>query len=217
MDDGRMNVLSVAMLEGLNAALDRAQVDGTAVLLAGRQGVFSAGFDLAVFKRGKAEQVRMLTLGARTAERLLAFPAPVVVACGGHAIAMGTFLVLSGDLRLGVSDGPCKIAVNEVAIGLTVPRFAVEVCRQRLAPAHFSRALLTAAPYDARKAAEAGFLDELIPAADLLPTARETALALSKLPREHYVATKLRAREPTLSALRRASEADIEDWSHRIT
>jgi enoyl-CoA hydratase len=215
MDDGGMNVLSVAMLDALNAALDRAQADGTAVVLAGREGVFSAGFDLAVFKRAKEEQIRMLTAGARTAERLLAFPAPVVAACGGHAIAMGAFLLLAADIRLGVSNGPFKIAVNEVAIGLTVPRFATEICRQRLAPAYFNRAVITAEHYDPQAAVAAGFLDELAPGAGLFAKARDTALALAKLDRKSLVATKLRAREGTLGALRHAIDADILDWSGR--
>ena len=217
MDDGRMNVQSVAMLEALGAALDRAQADGTVVVLAGREGVFSAGFDLTVFQQGtREEKVRMLTLGARLTERLLSFPAPVVAACTGHAIAMGAFLVLSADIRFGVSDAPCKIATNEVAIGLTVPRFATEVCRQRLAPSYFNRALLTAEPYDAAKAVTAGFLDELVPAAELAAQAHKTALALSKLSREHHVATKLRARAPALAALRRAIEEDIAEWNARM-
>lgn len=216
MDDNGMNVLSVAMLEALNAALDQARADGTVVMLVGRESVFSAGFDLAVFKRGKDEQIRMLTAGARTVERLLAFPAPVVVACGGHAIAMGAFLLLSADIRLGVSDGPFKITVNEVAIGLTVPRFATEVCRQRLTPAYFNRAVITAEHYNPRQAVEAGFLDKLAPAAKLLANARDTALALAKLDRNSLVATKLRAREGALGALRHAIEADIQDWNGRL-
>lgn len=216
MDDGRLNLQSAAMLGALNAALDRAQADGTAVVLAGREGVFSAGFDLNTFERGGADLLRMLTLGARITHRLLSFPAPVVVACTGHAIAMGAFLVLSGDVRLGVEDAPCKIQVNEVAIGLTVPRFATEVCRQRLAPAHFSRAVITAAPYDARQAAAAGFLDELVPGGELMAAAQDTAAALARLPREHHAATKLRAREGALAALAGAIEGDIADWKARI-
>jgi enoyl-CoA hydratase/carnithine racemase len=216
MDDSGMNVLSVAMLQALNAALDHAQADGAAIMLAGREGVFSAGFDLAVFKRGKDEQVRMLTAGARTVERLLAFPAPVVAACGGHAIAMGAFLLLAADIRLGVSNGAFKIAVNEVAIGLTVPRFATEVCRQRLTPAYFNRAVITAEHYDPHKAVEAGFLDELVPAAELFENARNATLALATLDRKALVATKLRAREGVRGALRHAIEADIQEWNSRL-
>lgn len=215
MDDGRMNVMSEAMLAALNAALDRAQADGTVVLLCGRESVFSAGFDLAVFKQGKAAQVAMLSAGARITERLLSFPAPVLAAVGGHAIAMGAFLVLSADLRIGVSNAAHKIQANEVAIGMTVPRFATEVCRQRLAPAHFNRVVITAEPYGPEEAVKAGFLDYLVPASKLLSSAREKAVALSKLVRTNHVATKLRARGDTLQALRRAIEADIADWNSR--
>ena len=194
MDDGKVNALSEAMFLALNAALDRAQADATVVLLTGRPKLFSAGFDLAVFKRGKAEQVAMLSAGARMTERLLSFPAPVVAAAGGHAIAMGAFLLLSADVRFGVSNSATLIQANEVEIGMTVPRFATEVCRQRLAPAHFNRVVITAEPYSPQRAVEAGFLDELVPADQLLSAARAKAAALAKLVRENHVATKLRAR-----------------------
>ena len=215
MDDGKMNVMSCAMLGALNAALDRAQADGTVVLIAGRENVFSAGFDLAVFKQGRAQQIEMLSAGARLTERLLSFPAPVVAAVGGHAIAMGLFIVLCSDLRIGVSNAAFKLQANEVAIGMTVPRFATEVCRQRLTPAHFSRALTTAEPCGPEQAVQAGFLDELAPADQLLAAARAKAAAMAKLVRESHVATKLRVRGDALQALRRGIEADIADWNSR--
>jgi enoyl-CoA hydratase/carnithine racemase len=216
LDDGKMNVLSAPMLRALGAALDRAQADQAVVLVTGRDNVFSAGFDLNVFRHGtRADQLEMLTAGARTAERLLSFPAPVVVAAGGHAIAMGAFLLLAADVRIGVAGARAKYCINEVEIGMTVPRFAVEVCRQRLAPSHFNRALLTAEPYDPQAALEAGFLDQLVPAGDLATAAHARALALAKLVRQAHVATKLRAREPALAAVRRAIDLDIEEWNRR--
>ncbi|MGH8174664.1 MAG: crotonase/enoyl-CoA hydratase family protein [Steroidobacter sp.] len=215
MDDGKANVLSVPMLQELNAALERAETDRTVVLLTGRQGMFSAGFDLAVFKETRTAQIAMLRAGAETAHRLLSFPAPVIVACSGHAIAMGAFLILSADVRIGVANAPFRICVNEVQIGMTLPRFAVEVCRQRLSPAHFNRALITAAPYSPEAAFEAGFLDHLAPAADLLTSAREKSLAASKLVRAAHTATKLRVREAALTALRHAIESDVEEWNTR--
>ena len=121
LDDGKANALSVEMFAQLNAALDRAEAEKTAVLLSGRQGMFSGGFDLAVFKQGKQPLIEMLSAGAKTSERLLTFPAPTVVACTGHAMAMGVFLLLCVDVRLGVGEGPFKYAVNEVQIGLTLP------------------------------------------------------------------------------------------------
>ena len=121
MDDGKVNALSPAMLAALNDALDRAEDNEVAaVVLAGRPGRFSAGFDLGVLRGGGAEAEGMLKSGFELAERLLAFPLPVVLACTGHAITMGSFLVLSADYRIGAA-GDFKIQANEVAIGLTMP------------------------------------------------------------------------------------------------
>ncbi|HUN31199.1 MAG TPA: enoyl-CoA hydratase-related protein [Trebonia sp.] len=95
------------------------------VLIEGRDGVFSAGFDLPVLRNGGPDALTMLRSGFELAARLLEFPQPVVIACTGHAVAMGVFLLLCGDYRVGAT-GPFKITANEVAIGLTMPRAAVE-------------------------------------------------------------------------------------------
>lgn len=207
MDDGKVNVMSPAMQAALNGALDEAQAARAAVLLTGRPGVFSAGFDLAVLSAGGEGAYRMLTGGFRLAERLLSFPAPVVIACNGHALAMGVFLVLAADHRL-AADGAFKIGANEVAIGLTMPFTATEMCRQRLAPAHFNRAVITAEIYAPQDAAAAGFVDRVVPEAELAAQARSTALRLARLPRAAYVAAKERARADAIKAVRAAVQAD---------
>src|ERR1700733_3082153 len=161
IDDGKVNALSFAVLAELNAALDQAERDCAVVILAGRDGAFSAGFDLPVLRGGGPDALAMLGAGFELAARLLAFPRPVVIACTGHAVAMGVFLLLSGDYRVGVS-GPYKITANEVAIGLTLPRAAVEICRQRLAPAQFSRAVVLADVFSPDEAVSAGFLDRIV-------------------------------------------------------
>jgi enoyl-CoA hydratase len=149
----------------------------------------------------------MVTVGFELAERVLSFPMPVVIACNGHAIAMGVFLLLSGDYRVGAA-GRYKIVANEVAIGLTMPRAAVEICRQRLAPAHFHRAVILSEVYSPDDAAAAGFLDRITSGSDLLTEARTTALGLKKLNMDAHTATKLRARDQALTAIRAAIESD---------
>ncbi len=207
LDDGKVNCLSPQMLDEINGALDQAEKDGSAVVLTGRPGKFSAGFDLAVVGRGGDEAVGMLIGGFRLAERLLSFPMPVVIACTGHALAMGSFLLLSADYRIG-ADGAYKIGANEVSIGMTMPRFGVEICRQRLAPAHFHRAVITAEIYSPAGAVEAGFLDQVVPEDELIAAARDKATALAALSMPAHTATKLRAREEALKAVREAIEAD---------
>jgi enoyl-CoA hydratase len=207
MDDSKVNVLSVDMFAQLDDALDRAQADRAVVVLTGREGVFSAGFDLRVLAAGGPEAHQMVRMGFEMADRILSFPTPVVVACTGHALAMGVFLVLSGDYRIG-ARGAHRIGANEVAVGITMPFFGVEICRQRLAPAHFHRAVINAEIYAPDDAVAAGFLDRVVDADALADVSRNTAAALARLDRDVHSATKLRAREHALRAIRHAIEAD---------
>ena len=207
MDDGKVNAFSLEMLGEIGSAFDRAKADRAAVVLGGRDGVFSAGFDLRVLRAGGAAASEMVRSGFELAERILAFPTPVVIACTGHAIAMGAFLVLSGDYRIGAL-GAHRIGANEVAIGIRMPWFGVEICRQRLAPAHFTRAVALAEMYAPEDAVAAGFLDRVVPAAEVLPCARTLAAQLAQLDCDVHAATKLRARGQTLAAIRSAIEAD---------
>ena len=208
MDDGKVNALSPAMQAEINKALDQAEADGAVVVLTGRDGVFSAGFDLGVIRGGGDEAVSMVRGGFDLAHRLLSFPTPVVVACTGHAIAMGVFLLLSGDYRVG-AEGPYKLVANEVAIGMTLPRAAIEILRQRVAPAHFNRAAILAEIYTSANAVEAGFLDRVVEPSEVVAVSREMALGFSKLDIAAHAATKRRLREQTLAVISGEFAADL--------
>lgn len=207
MDDGKANALTLAMQAELNAALDQALADKAIVILTGRQGMFCAGFDLPTLMGGGANAVKMLTGGFEIAERLLSFPKPVIMACSGHALAMGVFLLLSGDYGIG-AEGGFKIGANEVAIGLTLPRAAAEICRARLAPAHFNRAVMTSEIYQPGEAIAAGFLDKVVAQSELLAEAQAAAARFAKLNMAAYKATKMQVREQMLKSLRSAIETD---------
>ena len=215
MDDGKVNVLSSRLICEVTQALDRALDDAAAVVvLAGRPGVFSAGFDLPVLRAGGPAAASMLRAGFDLAERVLSYPLPVVIACTGHAVAMGAFLLLSGDYRIGAA-GPYKITANEVAIGVTMPRAAVEICRQRLTPAHFSRATILAELYEPHSAIEAGFLDRVCEPADICDAVRGIARDLTNLDLDAHKATKMRARQSALAALHDAIAADYAALTQR--
>lgn len=207
MDDGRANALSPEMLRDINAALDRAMIDQAVVVLTGRDGRFSAGFDLNVLGAGGPAAINLLRAGFETAERLLSFPTPVVMACTGHTIAMGLFLLLSGDYRVGGS-GDYKLTANEVAIGLTMPQSAIEICRQRLTPAAFTRVVNLAEVFAPDQAVATGILDRVVESSELEEITRDTAVRLAALDMRAHAATKLRARAPALTALRAAIAAD---------
>ena len=208
MDDGKVNALTLQMFAELNAALDRAAEDRAVVVLAGREGRFSAGFDLSALRAGGDDALAMLRGGFELSVRLLSFPTPVVIACTGHAIAMGVFLVLSGDYRVGAA-GPFKITANEVAIGMTLPYTAVEICRHRLTPAHFDRAIILAEVFSPDDAVAAGFLDRVVPAGDVVQAALAAAGDLAKLDMAAHAATKLRARHDALEAIRAGIDAEF--------
>ncbi len=143
MDDGKANVMSLAMLNALHAAFDQAERDKGVTVLSSRGKHFSGGFDLNVFAKGSAdEQYQMVKAGAELALRILSFPFPVVAACHGNAYPMGAFLIMSSDHRI-AAEGDYRIGMNEVAIGITPPRWAIEVARQRLTPAYLSRTVVT--------------------------------------------------------------------------
>src|SRR5260370_15908664 len=135
MDDGKANVMSLNMLNALHAAFDQAEKDKTVAILKARGKHFSGGFDLNVFAQGNAEeQYPMVKAGAELALRILSFPTPVVAACQGNAFPLGAFLIMGTDHRI-AAEGNYRIGMNEVAIGLTGPRFSIEIARQRLTPA----------------------------------------------------------------------------------
>jgi enoyl-CoA hydratase len=216
MDDGKVNALSLRMLAALSAALDRAERDRAIIVLGGRPGVFSAGFELPVLVAGGADARKMLRSGFELAHRLLSFPTPIIAACGGHALAMGAFLLLSADYRIG-ADGAFKIGANEVAIGLTMPRAAIQICRQRLATTHLDRAVINAEIFAPGAAVAAGFLDEVAAPDKLMEIAQGTAVRHAKLNLAAHAATKIRVRDAMLGALSRAIEADDEEFAARMT
>jgi enoyl-CoA hydratase len=209
MDDGKVNVFSFDMLRSLHEAFDQAERDETVVLLTGRPGYFSAGFDLNVLREGGGEATReLLTLGATLAERILLFPAPVVAACPGHAFPAGAFLLMAADERIGAA-GPFKLGLNEVRIGLTLPWFAIVLARHRLGPAHFDHATVTGTMFDPEEAREAGLLDTVVTTEGLDAAARAAADDLTTLDRRAHVGTKRRARQTVANELRAAIESEL--------
>ena len=207
LDDGKVNAMSIEMMAEIEAALGKAESAGAVVVLTGRTGIFSAGFDLKTFQRGPAEGVEMVRIGAELILRLLAFPRPVVTVCTGHAYPMGAFLMLSADARFGLA-GPFKIGMNETAIGLTLPRFAVELARHRLTPPGFAR-VATATLFAPDEALRHGYLDRVLPADQLDAAVAEEVRRVHALDKPAFAATKARLNEQVIRAVRTALDAEM--------
>ena len=210
MDDGKANALSFAMIEAVHSGLDHAASRGGVVALMGRDGKFSAGFDLSVMQHFDAESMRLLRSGADLAMRLLAFNGPVILGVTGHALAMGGLLCLAADHRVGVRGG-FKLGLNEVAIGMTMPWFGVELCRARLNRSHMDQALGLARLYSPDDAQHAGFLDEVVEPEAMHGRVAELAEMFAKLDMPSPRATKARSREILLERFELAIARDFAE------
>jgi enoyl-CoA hydratase len=210
MDDGKVNVMSTAMLGDLNAALDRAELDKAIVVLrSARQGIFSAGFDLKVFaSNDPVRSLEMVKAGAELALRLMSYPYPTVGVLEGHAFPMGTFLLLACDVRIGAL-GKFRMGLNEVAIGITPPGFAIELARSRLHPAWLNRTVTLGEMYGPEDAVVAGFLDRAVPATAIDGVLGEILPALKGLNAAVHGSAKLRLRQQTTAAMREAIEREL--------
>jgi enoyl-CoA hydratase len=139
-----------------------------------------------------ASMRELVTAGAESLLRIFTCPVPVVAACTGHALAAGALLLLVSDRRIG-ADGPFKIGLNEVAIGMPLPVFAVELARYRMPPSAFDGALL-GETMEPAAAVACGYLDHVVAADDVVATATAEAERLSSLRRAAVEGSKQRAR-----------------------
>ena len=202
MDDGKANAINFEMIAALNAALDTAEAGAKAIVLAGREGRFSGGFDLNAFASLGADGVyKLLDAGAELLLRLYGGPLPVVAACTGHAIAMGVFILNACDTRVGTS-GEYKIGANEAITGMQLPVFAMELSRDRLSPAHLTRATIQGFIYNPQGAVEAGYLDMLADAGKVEAKALAVAGQLAQLPGKAYAWNKKSVHKATLDRIR---------------
>ena len=178
-DDGKANVYGPAGIAAIHEGLDRAEEEARAVLLVGREGKFSAGFDLSVMTSSVENMRGLVQAGAELALRIFTFPRPTVAACTGHALAMGAIMLLGFDHRVG-ADGPYKVGMNEVAIGMSVPHFAVELSRFRI-PSRYYAEVLFGTVHTPAAAVERGYLDEVVGPDEVVGRASEVAHQLSTL------------------------------------
>jgi enoyl-CoA hydratase len=190
------------MQQALNEAIDQADSDNVkALVISGNQRVFSGGFDLKILTSGEVQPaIDMLRGGFELAYRLLSYPKPVVIACTGPAIAMGAFLLASGDHR--IAAHAYTIQANEVAIGMTIPYAALEIMKLRLTRSAYQQATGLAKTFFGETALAAGFIDEMALPEMVISRAEEAAHEFAGLNQSAHAATKLRARADTLKAMR---------------
>ncbi|KAB0481980.1 enoyl-CoA hydratase [Pseudomonas reinekei] len=210
LSNGKVNAISPDVITAFNAALDQAVTDRAVVIITGQPGILSGGYDLKVMTTGPKEAVALVTSGSTLARRLLSHPFPVIVACPGHAVAKGAFLLLSADYRIGV-EGPFSIGLNEVQIGMTMHHAGIEIARDRLSKAALQRSVVNGEMFNPQTAVVAGFLDAVVAADELQGAALAAARQLKKINMTAHKNTKLKVRKALLEAL---DNAIIQDQEH---
>lgn len=209
VDDGKANAISHALAAAIHDALGSAATEAAAVVIAGRPGRFCAGFDLTVMTSGTDNARDLLKAGADLAIEVHGFPLPVVIASTGHALAMGAILLMAADVCIG-AEGNSKIGLNEVAIGMPVPRFAVELARGSLTTTAFTAAVNHATLYDPQGAVEVGYYDRIVADDAVITTAVAHAADLAeRLKRDAFVETRRNCRGDAVENLHRLLAADL--------
>jgi enoyl-CoA hydratase len=197
LDDGKANVFSPKMIQDVNDCLDQVPTQNGALIITGRDGMFSAGFDLKIISAGEMSAItEMTTNGFKLLSRIFSFPRPVLGACSGHGIALGTFLLCCCDYRVGVK-GDFMIGANEMRTNMVIPIPILELINHRVSSSHKYRAILGAEMYSIENGISAGLIDEVVDAENLMETAMLKAKDLATMGHPSYTLTKeLLIREP---------------------
>jgi enoyl-CoA hydratase len=207
LSNGKVNAISNEVIAAFNVALDQAEKDRAVVIITSAPGILSGGYDLKIMTSSPQAALDLVASGSTLARRMLSHPFPIVVACSGHAVAKGAFLLLSADYRIGV-DGPFSIGLNEVQIGMTMHNAGIELARDRLNKSAFGRSVINGEMYDPKGALQAGFLDKVVAPEELTDAARVVALQLKKINMKAHAQTKLKVRKAFLETLDQAIELD---------
>ena len=190
LDDGKANVFSPKMIQDVNDCLDQVPTQKGALIITGRDGMFSAGFDLKIISAGEMSAItEMTTNGFKLLSRIFSFPRPVLGACSGHGIALGTFLLCCCDYRIGVK-GEFMIGANEMRTNMVIPTPILELIKFRVSNGHKYRAILGAEMYSIEDGIEAGLIDEVVEPENLMEASMHKIKDLASMGHPSYTLTK---------------------------
>ena len=195
LDDGKVNAFSYEMLAQVHSLLDEVPQKTGALVIKGRDGIFSGGFDLKTFATGDLAKItNMVELGYNLLLKIYSFDRPVVAAVSGHAIALGLFVACSADYRIAI-DGKYVCHANEVRNNMDIPTQIMEILKERVNKKYFYSAVYHSDPYSVQESIEVGYIDEVISEDRFMERVMEKAKELASLPHPFYAKTKQTAQK----------------------
>lgn len=216
-----VNSMDTAMWLGLHAALRTVEADASVNALIITSGlakdVFTAGNDLGELYAPRTSAARYRTFWvAQSAflRDLLTSRLATVAAVRGACPAGGCMLAMCCDVRLMTPDG--GMGLNEVALGIPVPRFWAARMAQLIGQRAADDLVLNGRMIGAAEAARLGLVDQLLPKGELQGAAEARAAALAKLPNAARAATKLSLRQDFCAAWEQYYSGDEPEWGWRM-
>lgn len=189
LNDGKANAFSFAMMEALTGCMDKAEVEADVIVLTAEGRAMCAGFDLSVMQNDADRVPEMVGNGGKFLARLFACPKPTIIAAPGHGIAAGGLLMLAADYRI-AAEGGARFGLNESAIGMVLPPYGYDLSVFRINNKYLDASFVGAELFDVTTAIKAGFLDEAVPADQLMTRAMEKAKAMQELHPKAYASNK---------------------------
>ncbi len=190
LDDGKANVFSPEMSQQIDECLDQVATEEGCLVITGKEGMFSGGLDLKIIQSGDIERIQEMSSKAfKLLARIFSFPRPVIAACSGHAVALGTFLLCCCDYRIGVK-GEFMLGANEMRTNMVIPTPILELIKFRVSNTHKYRAVLGAEMYKLEDSISAGLIDEVVDQDLLMTTVTEKAKDLATMGHPSYSMTK---------------------------
>jgi enoyl-CoA hydratase len=194
-DHGPVSALDLEFLLALRAELAELADSDTAVVLTGTGKAFSAGVDLHRVLGGGVDYIAQFIPALSGAfEDLFAYQRPVVAALNGHAIAGGCVLACCADHRI-MADGPARIGVPELLVGVAFPSSALAAVRYATGDVGVADLVYTGVTLLPAEALQRGLVDEVVPEAELLDRAVVKAEQLASLPPAAFAHTKRSLRD----------------------
>ena len=206
----KKNALTGAMYDAMRNALELADRDDAirAVLIAGSDGVFTAGNDIGDFLAGTRDAHGSPAFRFITTIALC--DTPIVAAVDGNAVGVGTTMLFHCDLVYAAPSAKFRMPfidlglVPEAASSMTVPL--------RAGMAKAAEWLLLGDAFDAHEAHRCGVINQVVPAGELIETARKAAMRLAAKP-AHALAATRRLMRGDRQAIRAQMEAESKEFA----